>query len=169
MARPPDRTFSFDNDDESSLDLNAIGQVRPNSYYQPQDTAYRDYQVSPPPRSYNYSPTRDYDTISPPAPPTHRSPFQDHPSLPHPRDLNHSQPETPAYSSRRLPPISTQTAAQQSRDIGHSTSNRTASTITPGADNMGEAAAGGGIAGKCLRFPISIPLNPFSITRCVIL
>ena len=166
MARPPDRTFSFD-DDGSSLDLNAIGQPRPNSYYQPQDTAYRDYRVSPPPRSYNYSPTRDYDTSPPPTPPTHRSPFRDQPSLPHPTDPNYSQTETPAYASRRLPPLSTHTAARQTRDIGHSTSNRTASTTTPGADNMGEAAAGGGIAGRCLQVPKSIPLGPFSVTRCV--
>ena len=147
MARQPDRTFSFDNDEESSLDMNAIGQGRPNSYYQPQDTAYRDLQVSPPPRSYNYSPTRDYDT-SPPRPPTHRSPFRDQPSLPQPTDSSHSEP--PVYANRRPPPLRTQAAARHSRDLGHSTSNRTTSTITPGADNMGEAAAGGGIAGVAL-------------------
>ena len=33
------------------------------------------------------------------------------------------------------------------RGLDHTLSNRTASTATPGADNMGEAAAGGGISG----------------------
>ena len=150
MAGPPDRTFSFDNDDESSLDMNAIGQGRPNNYYPPQDTAYRDVQVSPPPRSYNYSPTRHYDASPPPTPPTHRSPFRDHPPLPQTIDSTRSEIEPSIYTNRRPPPLRTQTAARQSRDLGHSTSNRTASTITPGADNMGEAAAGGGIAGVAL-------------------
>ena len=150
MAGPPDRTFSFDNDDESSLDMNAIGQGRPNNYYQPHDTAYRDVQVSPPPRTYNYSPTRDYDASPPPTPPTHRSPFRDHPPLPQPTDSTRSKTEPSPYANRRPPPLRTQAAARQSRDLGHSTSNRTASTTTPGADNMGEAAAGGGIAGVAL-------------------
>ena len=150
MAGPPDRTFSFDNDDESSLDMNAIGQGRPNNYYQPHDTAYRDVQVSPPPRAYNYSPTRDYDASPPPTPPTHRSPFRDHPPLPQPTDSTRSETEPSPYANRRPPPLRTQAAARQSRDLGHSTSNRTASTTTPGADNMGEAAAGGGIAGVAL-------------------
>lgn len=150
MARPPDRTFSFDNDDGSSLDMNAIGQGRPSNYYQPQDTAYRDTQVSPPPRSYSYSPTRDYDPSPPPTPPTHRSPFRDHPPLPQPTDSTHSETEPSFYANRRPPPLRTQAAARQSRDLTHSTSNRTASTTTPGADNMSEAAAGGGIAGVAL-------------------
>ena len=90
-------------------------------------SANRGYRDSPPslPPAYTDSPTREYD--QPPPPPQHR---------------------TNASSSYQLPPINTR--AVGSRELGHSTSNRTTSTTTPGADNMGEAAAGGGIAGVAL-------------------
>ena len=146
MPRSPERTFSFQNDDESSLDLNAIGQGRPEQYYQPPNAAYRDTS----PGSYNIRHSREYDVSPPPTPPTHRSPFRDHPPLPPPTDsANLQKPEAPpTYASYIPPPLRTQ--GVRNKDLGHSVSNRTASTTTPGADNMGEAAAGGGIAGVAL-------------------
>ena len=63
---------------------------------------------------------------------------------------NHRPPLPPAHRSHveslyQLPAIDT--IQERVRDLDHSTSNRTTSTITPGADNLGGAAAGGGIAG----------------------
>ena len=146
MSRPPQRTFSFENEDESSLDMNAIGQGRPNQYYQPQNVPYRDKI----PDDRNIRHPREYDTSPPPIPPTHRSPFRDHPPLPPPTDSTGSEePEAPLnYASYRPAPLRTQGIRNQ--DLGHSMSNRTASTTTPGADNMGEAAVGGGIASVAL-------------------
>ena len=54
-------------------------------------------------------------------------------------------PPPPQHRNSPLPPIDTYTIHGQHLD--HSESQRTTSTTTPGADNLGEAAAGGGIAG----------------------
>ncbi|KAL9638679.1 MAG: hypothetical protein Q9164_001407 [Protoblastenia rupestris] len=113
MARQLDRSFSFNDHDDSSLYSHS------ESY---------DYGKAPPsPPSFTDSPTRGNNNSSPPPPPAHR---------------------THAPTLYRLPPINTR--QERVRDLGHSTSNRTASTITPGADNMGEGAVGGGIAGVAL-------------------
>lgn len=107
-----DRSFSFGNHDEESLD--------PRRGYAGATTP------SPPPL-YTDSPTRQYRDPPPPPPPQHRS----NPS-----------------SSYQLPPINTHTVGR--RDLDHSLSHRTASTVTPGADNLGDAAAGGGLGGIAL-------------------
>lgn len=90
---------------------------------------HRGYQgattASPPPL-YTDSPTRQYNDPPPPTP-QHRS----YPS-----------------SSYQLPPINTRAAV--SNGLDHSMSHRTTSTVTPGADNLGEAAAGGGLGGIAL-------------------
>lgn len=115
MAVPLGRTFSFDNNDEVSM--NASNTVRDMQHF------------SPP--AYENLPMRQHDE-GPPPPPIHRS---------------------RVTSSYQLPPLSTGQEFEnvyRSRDLDHSTSNRTASTTTPGADNMGEEAAGGGIAGVAL-------------------
>lgn len=146
MPRPPDRTYSFEDDDESSLDLNAIGHIRPEQYQQSQYASYHD--TSPEPDYYRY-PT-DYGANPPPTPPAHRSPFRDHPPLPPPTDSTSSEEPRapPTYIGTKPPPLRTRDVRGQ--NLGHSTSNRTASTTTPGVDNMGDNAAGGGIAGVAL-------------------
>lgn len=79
----------------------------------------------PLPPAYTDSPVRQYShNDQPPIPPQHQD----------------------SFGSRYHPPP-LDTSASNGGDLGHSTSNRTASTTTPGADNLGEAAAGGGIAG----------------------
>ena len=108
MARSLERTFSFDDNDETSL--------RGGS-----PTNHHTTTRSPPP--YTDSPTRR-DRNSPPPTPRH-----------------HHYPA----SSYRLSHINT-----RQEPLGHSTSIRTASTTTPGADNLGESAVGGGIAGVAL-------------------
>ena len=89
----------------------------------------RRYNDPPPPTSppplYTDSPTRQFD--DPPPPPQHRS---------------------NASFSYQLPPIDTR--AHPGRTLDHSLSQRTASTVTPGADNLGDAAAGGGLGGIAL-------------------
>lgn len=103
------RRYSFDEDDEMSLNAN--------------ENRYRDSNPSThAPPAYTDSPERD-GGISPPPPPAHRI------------TVNTGQPQDARYGNR---------------DLDHSTSNRTTSTTTPGADNLGEAAAGGGIAGVAL-------------------
>ena len=101
------RTFSFENHDEQSLDPSR---------------QYRDVPPSSPPPLYTDSPIRQSDR--PPPPPPHQS--------------------NPA-SAYQLPQIDTK--SYNNRGLEHSLSNRTASTVTPGADNLGEAAAGGGLGG----------------------
>ncbi len=132
----PGRTFSFNDDDE--LSLRGGGQ---DHFPHSQDTGFRDTQFS-------NQPPRNHD-ISPPSPPAHQSYPSAIPQLPQQTDFSSSQPYTqPSYSRREPPPI--QTRGYRNGDLGHSTSNRTASTTTPGADNMGLTAAGGGIAGVAL-------------------
>ena len=96
------RTFSFDHNDEQSLNTHT-------------------HNADPPP----YAPYDHFvDDNSPPPIPEHR----------------------------QLPHINTRQGDAQA-NLGHSTSNRTTSTTTPGADNLGEAAVGGGISG--LAFGVS--------------
>ncbi|KAL9130161.1 MAG: hypothetical protein Q9217_001596 [Psora testacea] len=112
MAQQPERRFSFDDADDSSLHGHS------------QEHDYGNIPSLPAP--YTDSPTRRSNP-GPPPPPVHGG---------------------HATTSYQLPPINTR--LERARDLGHSTSNRTASTITPGADNMSGAAAGGGIAGVAL-------------------
>lgn len=138
MSRSQGRTFSFDNDDEASL--NALNAHR-HSYLSHDNNAFRNIQLPSPP-AYTDSPTRRY-SDSPPSPPTHRS------NTSTAYQLSETTDSDPPPSPRPRVHVNTrqaQESAHGGRGLDHSTSNRTASTITPGADNMGEAA-GGGIAG----------------------
>lgn len=152
MAVPSDRTFSFGNNDERYL--SASEQVRPNGDYDApqQNTAFptRDKQDAsfrmPPPTEL-----REYN-VSPPPPPAHRSPQLAYSQLPQPSDLlppPNQNSATADYSSRPDPHLHQQFQDNRYRNqhLGYSNSTRTASTTTPGIDNMGESAAGGGIAG----------------------
>ena len=118
MAGNLQRTFSFENNDETSLRGGHPG-------------GYRDDEPSASPPTYMYtdSPVRQsqQQMPPPPLPPQHRS---------------------EVTSSYELPALNTRN--QDTQDLGHTMSNRTASTTTPGADNFGESAAGGGIAGVAL-------------------
>ncbi|KAL6718875.1 hypothetical protein ACLMJK_003109 [Lecanora helva] len=137
MSRSQGRTFSFDNDDEASL--SAFNTNR-HSYVSQDSNAFRDLQPSSPP-AYTDSPTRRYND-SPPSPPAHRSNPSPTYQLPEATDSDPPSPRPHVRVNTRQ----AQDTAYGSRGLDHSTSNRTASTITPGADNMGEVA-GGGIAG----------------------
>lgn len=136
MSRAPDRTFSFDDDDEIALDANR------RNYLSQDNNTFREAQPSPPP-GYTDSPTRLYND-RPPSPPAHRyTPYQP------------PQPTGPIDSQTARPRIAVNTRQARegtygSRDLGHSASNRTASTITPGADNWGDRAVGGGMTGIAL-------------------
>ena len=132
------RSFSFNDDDEASLSANR------RSYLTQDSNAFRDTQPSSPP-AYTDSPTRHYNDNPPPPPPpppAHVSQFSY--QLPQPIDSSDSEHARPQIE---LNTREAQEGAYNSRGLDHSTSNRTTSTITPGADNMGERAAGGGIAG----------------------
>lgn len=136
MPRAPDRTFSFDDDDEITLDANR------RNYLSQDNNAFREVHSSSLP-AYTDSPTRLYND-RPPSPPAHRyAPYQ--PSQP----TGSFESQTPrpriAVNTRQA-----QEGAYDNRDLGHSTSNRTASTITPGADNWGDRAVGGGMTGIAL-------------------
>ncbi|CAF9907736.1 MAG: hypothetical protein ALECFALPRED_003840 [Alectoria fallacina] len=136
MPRAPDRTFSFDNDDEIALDANR------RNYLSQDNNAFREVQPSSLP-AYTDSPTRRYDN-RPPSPPAHRyTPYQ------------LSQSTGPFVSQTPRPQIAVNTRQAQeggygSQDLSHSASNGTASTITPGADNLGDRAIGGGMTGIAL-------------------
>ncbi|MCJ1474043.1 hypothetical protein MMC13_002701 [Lambiella insularis] len=123
MSRPHLRTYSFDNNDETSL---SSFQEPHNSYPQP----YRD--TSPPSHQPPaYAPYRpEQQDIGPPPPPLHRS-----------------QPSYVSYEDQGNPFAD---PGYDRQDSAHTTSTRTASTATPGMDNLGTAAAGGGIAGIAL-------------------
>lgn len=142
MAFPPDRSFSFRNNDERSMA--SSGQVQSGlDTYPPQTTASRDVQLpsftNPPPREYN---------VSPPSPPLHRSNQSDYSHIPQPTDLSNSHNQLPAlYSSRGDSYNRYQDDRYRDHVLDYTNSTRTASTTTPGIDNMGESAAGGGIAG----------------------
>ena len=136
MPRASDRTFSFDDDDEVTLDANR------RNYLSQDSNAFREVQPSSPP-GYTDSPTRLYND-HPPSPPAHRyTPYQP------PQPTGSFDPQTP----RPQIAVNTRQARENaygSRDLGHSASNRTVSTITPGADNLGERAVGGGMTGIAL-------------------
>lgn len=123
--------------------LDSQGQVQSSSHPY-QGTASRDMQS--PLSSYPIPPPREYD-VGPPSPPVHRSHPSAYSQFP-PTDSS----DTPTQASivdfsRTVPPRQVQDGGNRARELGYSTSTRTASTTTPGIDNMGESAAGGGIAG----------------------
>lgn len=136
MPRSSDRTFSFDDDDEVALDANR------RNHPSRDNNAFQQVRPSSPP-GYTDSPIRFYND-QPPSPPAHRyTPYQ-------PAQLtDSSDSQTPrpqiAVNTRQA-----QESADGSRDLGHSDPNRTASTITPGADNWGDRAVGGGMMGIAL-------------------
>lgn len=136
MPRAPNRTFSFDEDDEIALDANR------RNYLSQDNNAFREEQPSSPP-AYTDSPTRR-DNDRPPSPPAHRyTPYQSSHST-GPFDSQTTRPQI-AVNTRQA-----QDRTYDSQDLGHSASNRTASTITPGADNWGDRAVGGGMTGIAL-------------------
>ncbi|KAI4169517.1 MAG: hypothetical protein LQ343_005657 [Gyalolechia ehrenbergii] len=117
MSYSHNRTFSFNDNDESALN----GE---NEY-----SRSREVQVS----GYSTTPSRRRET-SAPDPPAHRSPYRDStgsggPPLAYARGGQHMND------------------GYRNGDLAYSTSNRTTSTTTPGIDNMAASAAGGGIAG----------------------
>ncbi|KAL8672990.1 MAG: hypothetical protein Q9168_002584 [Polycauliona sp. 1 TL-2023] len=122
MSRPLGRTYSYENNDESSLNGR-------NGY-----PASADNHRAP----HSTSPQRPRDP-SPPNPPAHRSPYR-----------NSRRGE---FAATDGPPPTYPRGGQRhidgyrDGDLAYSTSNRTASTTTPGVDNMAASAAGGGIAG----------------------
>ncbi|KAL8768607.1 MAG: hypothetical protein Q9209_005166 [Squamulea sp. 1 TL-2023] len=119
MSRSLGRTYSFENNDESSLS-------GLNDHHGSRDVR---------PALYSSSPNRERGN-SPPNPPAHRYPYRDS-----------------GRGGTGGPPLSYSTGGQRHADgyregdLAYSTSNRTASTTTPGVDNMAASAAGGGIAG----------------------
>ena len=133
------RSFSFDEDDEVSLDANR------RSYLTQDSNEFRDTQPSSLP-AYTDSPLRSY-TDNPPPPPIHRSQAPVSYQLPQPTDSSDSESTRPRI---QVNTGQAQEGTYRGQGLDHSTSNRTTSTITPGADNMGERAPGGGIAGIAL-------------------
>ena len=83
------------------------------------------------------SPTRG-EVYGAPNPPVHRSPYR----LPQ-RTNSSTSDGRPDYTGRGTG----QADGYAAGDLGYRTSNRTASTTTPGIDNMAASAPGGGIAG----------------------
>ncbi|KAL8737902.1 MAG: hypothetical protein Q9181_001239 [Wetmoreana brouardii] len=90
------------------------------------------------PSGYSISPSRARNN-GPPNPPPHRSPYR----LPQETESTGSDSSPPKHAKGRL----IHSDGYRNGDLAYSTSNRTASTTTPGADNMAAWAAGGGIAG----------------------
>ncbi|KAL8975461.1 MAG: hypothetical protein Q9197_000316 [Variospora fuerteventurae] len=119
MSRSNGRTFSFDNNDESSLN----GQ---HDFSRSRDVHLSAYSTSPPRRRES----------SPPDPPAHRSPYRP----PHGTNSNVSPPPTRLRGEQRS------NDGYRDGDLSYSTSSGTTSTTTPGVDNMAASAAGG-IAG----------------------
>ena len=141
MAGSLNRTFSFNDNDETSLRSNTQEHsIYPQPY---QDVPGRDIGVSPLPSNIS-PPPRDY-TVSPPSPPPHYSTSTSN-AIPNP------QRRQPSVPRRPLPPsIATsyqQNSYSQPQDQAYPPSAR--SLITPGADNLGESTVGGGIAGIAL-------------------
>ncbi|KAI4148236.1 MAG: hypothetical protein LQ341_001642 [Variospora aurantia] len=120
MSRSNGRTFSFDNNDESSLN----GQ---HDFSRSRDVHLSAYSTSPPRRRES----------SPPDPPDHRSPYRP----PHGTNSNVNPPPTRLRGEQRS------NDGYRDGDLSYSTSSGTTSTTTPGVDNMAASAAGGGIAG----------------------
>ena len=139
MSHSLNRTFSFNDNDETSLSANRQDH---SLYPQPfQDIPSRDNGVSPLSRN-DSPPLREY-TVSPPSPPLHYSlpPANAAPNPP--------QQRQPSIPRRPLPPtIATSyqpNSYSQSQAPDYPISAR--SLTTPGADNLGATTAGGGIAG----------------------
>ncbi|KAL8841218.1 MAG: hypothetical protein Q9170_001007 [Blastenia crenularia] len=122
MSYSHNRTFSFDDNDESALN----GE---NDY-----SRSREVQVS----GYSTSPSRPRGD-NPPNPPAHRSPYRP----PH-RTASTGSDGLPAAHARGG---QHRNDGYRNGDLAYSTLDRTASTTTPGVDNMAASAAGGGIAG----------------------
>ena len=138
MAGSLNRTFSFNDNDETSLHSNRQDR---SLYPQPyQDVPSQDIGVSPISRN-DSPPPRNY-TISPPSPPPHYSVTTSNPTS----DFQRRQPSIP----RRPLPLPIATTYQQndhSPPHGQAYPASEQSLTTPGADNLGESTAGGGIAG----------------------
>ena len=152
--RATNRSYSFEEHDEVALSSSR----RPDQY-----ATYDAYRPTAPPvehslmsSSGHFPPYRDarehqwsaepadaYRYVDPssasptPVPPPHHS------GLPLPTDSSESTERAP------MPPAGARQdhRGYWSNGLGYSTSQRTAATATPGVDNMGESAAGGGIAG----------------------
>ncbi|KAI9803235.1 MAG: hypothetical protein M1825_002026 [Sarcosagium campestre] len=173
----PSRSFSFDYHDEPPRphrqdERHDQSQYLDHQYSQP----YRDDRgiISPPP-GYTPPPPRVYEE-RPPSPPSHRIAPGGHPDsafatlranrnseilnaqgrlpveLPSSSDSSYvSVPQPPRHA---LPPAAPQPnnpqASWTQAPLDHSTSQRSGASATPGADNLGETAAGGGIAGIAL-------------------
>ncbi|KAK5150085.1 hypothetical protein LTR04_006894 [Oleoguttula sp. CCFEE 6159] len=174
-SQPPQRNYSFNYHDEGALRPGR--QRQEQDYPRPHEDEVqgaREYQVSPIEyRSpYQPPPPREY-TISPPSPPSHSSipPPSVHsqtyaqeqeygyPQVPRPRQVSQSsatarkplppRPDTSVYKAVvPLGPIDNN-GHVWGRELGYANSMtvRRQSTTTPGMDNLGERAAGGGIAG----------------------
>ncbi|KAL8997371.1 MAG: hypothetical protein Q9169_003353 [Polycauliona sp. 2 TL-2023] len=91
------------------------------------------------PAPYSTSPQRRRDP-SPPNPPAHRSPYRNSRRGNFASTEGGPPPTYPRGGQRQID-------GYRDGDLAYSTSNRTASTTTPGVDNMGASAVGGGIAG----------------------
>ncbi|KAI9862202.1 MAG: hypothetical protein M1824_001583 [Vezdaea acicularis] len=172
-------SFDYHDDNQPSRGAggqNRPGNDNENQYASP----YRDeispvrqqqqQQQSIPPPSYN--PPSQFGPSVPAAPPVRFNPSA-HPSSafgeiqaqrrlsrkpvgagqPAPELSEAAPPPPPPHSVPRAgPPLLTSTEGGQAwgQGLGYSHSQRTASTPTPGMDNFGESAAGGGIAGVAL-------------------
>ena len=137
MSRPPppNHQYSFDHHDDHNM----------NSQHDPygqQSQPYRDIQSSSPAPNYMpYDPSR---TVSPPQPPVHRRPIAG--ANGYTQDQG-SYPGQETYHDTANPFQNPSPPQQHAQALGYTQSMRTASTTTPGMDNLGHAAAGGGIAG----------------------
>ncbi|KAL9611992.1 MAG: hypothetical protein Q9167_003392 [Letrouitia subvulpina] len=120
MSQRPNRSFSFGEND--GTDMNSHNNDRLSQGQQP------------------YAYANPLLREQPPDPPAHRSPFR----LAQGAGSSSSRPQQLPPSSRAA---RSQGEGNRHGNLGHSTSNRTTSTITPGVDNMAATAAGGGIAG----------------------
>lgn len=163
---PLNRTFSFEDHDEQALSSDQQERDSYHASYPYRDSPSRDLHVTPPP-SYRSPPP--HDPVSPPSPTARFHPGA-HPdssyarlsdqrfssiddshrrNLPLPTDSSSADEPPPPPAHRRIP---SSQLADDGRlwgdELGYSRSMRTAgSTTTPGMDNLGRAAAGGGIAG----------------------
>jgi exo-beta-1,3-glucanase (GH17 family) len=159
MARQLDRSYSFAPDDEQSLGANRQDR-HINNYQQPQPyhdispsrDIYSPQTYEQPIQHHTNSPARHpgrppLDTyFQPPQPASHRE-------IPH--DDHHSY-GPPAYTSQSpyhdiSNPFDDANRTHSSQDLVHPhPQSRRAPSATPGVDNLGAAAAGGGIAGIAL-------------------
>ena len=146
MSHLVDGSYSFDNN-ESNSTSSRQGRVNQYQPYRDQETSARQMQQLPQPL---YAP-QIHANINPPPPPppSHRgfSSFQSR----SPEVYGAPAPATYSTSLDQVDPFATPRHENpRPHDLGYSTSMRTASTITPGMDNLGGTAAGGGIAGIAL-------------------